>query len=161
MLLDRFRRRLPVLPMTPETLGVILFGLVIIVTTPFSIWPGGALQEFIDEYAKVVVVFVLIMNTLTTPKRLEQVMWLMLLCIGFIALRGVVDYVRGSNIVEGGRLTSAVSGIYGNPNDLAMSMVTFLPPAVVAALSRRNTGGPRLVAAIIVLLMTATIVFTK
>src|SRR5690349_23099221 len=80
MLLHRFARRLPVFRVTPETIGLILFAVVILATVPFSVWPGGALQSFIDEYSKVVIVFVLMMNTLTTPRRLEQVMWLILLC---------------------------------------------------------------------------------
>jgi O-antigen ligase len=161
MLLHRFAHRLPVFRVTPETIGLIAFGLVILGTVPFSIWPGGALASFTDEYVKVIIVFVLMMNTLTTPRRLEQVTWLILLCVGFIALRGVIDYARGVNIIEGGRLTAAVNGIYGNPNDLALTMVTFVPPAVVAVLSRRNALVWRLVAAIIVVLMMATIVFTK
>ena len=48
----------------------------------------------------------------------------------------------------------------GNPNDLAMNMVTFLPLAFVIAISRGRPL-PRIAAAIIALLMTATILFTK
>ena len=66
MLLHRFARRLPVFRVTPETLGVVALGLAILVTVPFSIWPGGALTEFTDYYLKTFLVFVLMMNTLTT-----------------------------------------------------------------------------------------------
>src|SRR5262245_40878387 len=161
MLLHRFAHRLPVFRITAETVGVMAFGCVILATVPFSIWPGGALGSFTDEYIKVVIVFVLMMNTLTTPRRLEQVTRLILVCIGFIALRGVIDYARGVNIIEGGRLTAAVNGIYGNPNDLALNMVAFLPPAAVIAASRRHPTIWRAIAAVIVVLMLATIVFTK
>ena len=74
---------------------------------------------FTDSYLKILVVFVLMMNTLTTPKRLEHITWLIILCVGYVAARGVFDYARGVNLVEGGRLAGAVSGIFGNPNDLA------------------------------------------
>jgi O-antigen ligase len=161
MLLHRFAHRLPVFRVTPETIGLIAFGLVIVGTVPFSIWPGGALASFTDEYVKVLIVFVLMMNTLTTPRRLEQVTWLILCCIGFIAFRGVIDYARDVNIIEGGRLTAAVNGIYGNPNDLALNMVTFMPLVIVAALSRRQSPARRMIAAVIVALMMATIIFTK
>ncbi|HEX4347972.1 MAG TPA: hypothetical protein VHZ73_10390, partial [Vicinamibacterales bacterium] len=73
MLLHRFARRLPVFRVTPETIGLIAFGFAILITAPFSIWPGGAIGIFTDMYLKVLVVFVLMMNTLTTPKRLEQI----------------------------------------------------------------------------------------
>ena len=86
MVLHRFARNLPVFRITTETLALIAFGVVILATVPFSIWPGGAFEVFSD-YVKIVVVFVLMMNTLTTVKRIEQVTWLILLCVGFIAAR--------------------------------------------------------------------------
>lgn len=50
MLLHRFARRLPVFRVTPETIGLLGFGMVILATAPFSIWPGGALDVFLDSY---------------------------------------------------------------------------------------------------------------
>jgi O-antigen ligase len=161
MLLHRFARRLPVFRITPETLGLLGFGAVILATAPFSIWPGGAFELFFDSYLKIVIVFVLMMNTLTTPKRLEQLTWLILLCCGYIAFRAVFDYARGVNLVEGGRVGGAVGGIFGNPNDLALNMVTFMPAALMVALTRRHSTLRRLTAAGIAALMLATVVFTK
>ena len=138
------------------------FGLVMLATVPFSIWPGGALGVFVDSYLKVVMVFVLMMNTLTTPKRLEQMTWLILVCCGYIAFRAVFDYARGVNLVENGRVAGAVSGIFGNPNDLALNMVTFLPAALMFALTPAVIPPlRRLIAAGIAVLMLATVVFTK
>jgi O-antigen ligase len=161
MILHRFTHRLPVFRITPETLGLVFFGCVILATAPFSIWPGGAVEVFTDSYAKVVIVFVLMLNTLTTPKRLEQVTWLILLCCGYIAGRAVIDYARGVNLVEGNRVGAAVGGIFGNPNDLALNMVTFMPAALMVALTRRHSAMRRLTAAAIVALMLATVIFTK
>ena len=161
MLLHRFARRLPVFRVTPETMGLVGFGLVILATAPFSIWPGAAFELFFDSYLKIMIVFVLMMNTLTTPKRLEQLTWLIVCCCGYIAARAVFDYARGINLVEGGRIGGAVSGIFGNPNDLALNMVTFMPAALMVALTRRHSAVRRLTAAGIAALMLATVVFTK
>ena len=161
MLLHRFARRLPVFRVTPETLGLVGFGIVILATAPFSIWPGGAFELFFDSYLKIMIVFVLMMNTLTTPRRLEQLTWLIVCCCGYIAGRAVFDYARGVNLVEGGRIAGAVSGIFGNPNDLALNMVTFMPAALMVALTRRHSFVKRLSAAVIAALMLATVVFTK
>jgi putative inorganic carbon (hco3(-)) transporter len=161
MLLHRFARRLPVFRVTPETMGLLVFGLVILATAPFSIWPGGAFELFFDSYLKIVIVFVLMMNTLTTPKRLAQLTWLIVCCCGYIAARAVFDYARGVNLVEGGRVGGAVSGIFGNPNDLALNMVTFMPAALMVALTARESPVKRLTAAAIAALMLATVVFTK
>jgi O-antigen ligase len=161
MLLHRFARRLPVFRITPETMGLIVLGVAIIATAPFSVWPGGAIDVFTDNYIKIVIVFVLMMNTLTTTERLEQLTWLILFCTGVIAALGVVNYASGVNLVEGGRLAGPVGGIFGNPNDLAMNMVTFLPPTIVVAMSKRHSPLKRAAASGIALLMLATIVFTK
>jgi len=161
MVLHRFARRLPVFRITPETMGLIVLGAVMLATVPFSIWPGGAVSTFADAYLKTVIVFVLMVNTLTTPKRLEQLTWLIVVCCGYIAARAVFDYARGVHIVEGSRVAGSVSGIFGNPNDLALNMVTFLPPAILIALGRQSPPLKRAIAAVVCILMLAAIVFTK
>jgi len=161
MVAGRMRRNLSVIQLTPETLALLFFGFVMLATVPFSVWPGGALSEFVETYLKVVMVFILMVNTLTTPKRLEQITWLILVCCGYIAFRAVLDYARGANLVEDGRVSGAVSGIFGNPNDLALNMVTFVPAALMILLSSRYTPIRRSIAAGIVVVMVATVVFTK
>jgi O-antigen ligase len=161
MILHRIARRQHVFRVTPETSGMVLFGIAMVATAPFSIWPGGALDVFIGSYLKILIVFVLMMNTLTTPRRLEQITWLILACCGYISTLAVVNYARGTNLVEDNRLAGPVSGIFGNPNDLALNMVTFLPAAVIIAMNPRYRSGRRLAAAGIAALMLATVVFTK
>jgi O-antigen ligase len=161
MILHRVARRQPIFRVTPETSGMLLFGLAILGTAPFSIWPGGALDVFTGYFLKILIVFVLMMNTLTTPRRLDQITWLILVCCGYISALAVINYARGTNLVENGRLAGPVSGIFGNPNDLALNMVTFLPAAVLIAMTPRYRSGRRLAAAGIAALMLATIVFTK
>lgn len=161
MVLHRFSSRQPVFRVTPETLGLLAFGAAILLSVPFSIWPGGSFGLFTDSFLKLLVVFVLMMNTLTTPSRIGQITWLIVLCCGFIAGRSVFDYARGLNLVEGNRLAGPVGGIFGNPNDLAMNMVTFLPAAAVIALSKQMPMAKRGLAALCAALMLATVVFTK
>jgi len=161
MVMHRLTSRQPVFRVTPETTGLLVLGAAILFTTPFSIWPGGSFGLFTDSYLKLLVVFVLMMNTLTTPRRIEQITWVIVLCCGFIAGRSVFDYARGVNLVEGNRLAGAIGGIFGNPNDLAMNMVTFLPAAAVVALSKRYAPSKRMLAALASALMLATVVFTK
>lgn len=161
MLVHRLTHRLPAFRVTAETLALAVFAAVIIATVPFSIWPGGAMSVFLDVIVKVMIVFILMMNTLTTPRRIEQITWLFLASVGFIAGRAVFDYVRGVNLVEGNRLAGPVGGIFGNPNDLALNMVAVLPLAIMFALSTRTSTLKRLFAAGLVALLTATVIFTK
>ena len=47
-------------------------------------------------------IFLLMVNTLTSPKRVERFMWLIVLATGYLAFRAVFDYARGVNLVENG-----------------------------------------------------------
>jgi O-antigen ligase len=155
----RTMRNLAPLPFTPELALLGAFAAVMVLTAPFSIWPSGALSTFTDLFMKVVLVFVLLTHALTAPHLLRRFTWLIIAAMGYIAGRGVIDYARGENLLLG-RLQGAVPGLVGNPNDLAMNMVAFLPFVAFAALAR----GPRLpraIAGVVSLLMVATLLFTK
>ena len=60
-------------------------------------------------------VFLLMMNTLTTPARLDRLMWLILLCVGVIAANSLANYAQGINLVEGGRLADRSAASSGTP----------------------------------------------
>jgi O-antigen ligase len=134
MSVKRLVRRLPLVSISPELIGLVTFGLVLVATTPFSFWPGGSVEVLTGLYLKVLLIVVLMINSLNTPLRLRRFTWLIVLASAYISLRAVLDYVRGVNIVEGSRVAGAVRGIFGNPNDLALNMVAFLPFAALLAL---------------------------
>jgi putative inorganic carbon (hco3(-)) transporter len=174
MAVKRLARQLPILQFSPEISGLAAFGLVLVGTTPFSFWPGGSIEVITDLYIKVLLIVVLMVNSLNTPVRLQRFTVLVVAASAYLGLRAVIDYVRGVNMVEGDRVAGAVMGVFGNPNDLALNMVAFLPFAALLALAAaritparrggRERAPARLVratAAGAVLLMLLTIVFTK
>src|SRR5688572_5018832 len=126
---SRLARGLPLSKTTPELLGVLALALCILGAAPFSVWMGGAIRTFTDLYAKVVLIFVLMVTTLTSPRRIERFTWLIVIASGYIAGRTVLDYARGINLIENGRVQGAVGGMFKNPNDLALNMVAILPLA--------------------------------
>ena len=63
MVTYRLGRQLPLVRLSPETVGVGLMACVMLATTPFSVWPGGALATFTEIYFKVVLVFLLMVNS--------------------------------------------------------------------------------------------------
>ena len=135
MVIGRLSRGLTLSRVTPELSGVILMGGIILATAPFSIWPGGSISTFTEIYSKIILIFVLIVNTLTSRKRVEQFVWLIVIASSYIAFRAVLDSARGINLVENGRVQGAVGGMFKNPNDLALNMVAVIPLA--ASLSMR------------------------
>ena len=156
----RISRSLPLVRISPEVIGVAGLAAVMLVTSPFSVWPGGAIGTFTDIYFKVVLVFILMVNSVRSVRALRWFTWLILAAMGYVAFRGTLDYFTGNNLIRGERLHGSISGLMGNPNDLAMNMVTFLPLAAMIAIAR---GRPvtRALAGVITVLMMATIIFTK
>jgi O-antigen ligase len=147
LIVGRLARRQTLTRMTPEFAGVLALGAVILITAPFSIWFGGAVSVFTDMYLKVALVYLLAVNVLISPKRIERLTWLLVLALGYLAFRAVFDYARGVNLIaRGTRVQGAVGGLMQNPNDLALHMVVFLPLAVFMAM-RPGSTVKRLVAA--------------
>jgi O-antigen ligase len=141
MVTGRLSRGLPVTRITPELIGVAGLGFVILFTAPFSIWPGGAIGTFTDVFAKVILIFLLMVNTLTTTERLFRFMSVVVVTTGYIATRAAIDYARGINLIENGRVQGAVGGMFQNPNDLALNMVAVLPLSVLVAMQAKTTFG--------------------
>ena len=143
-----------------EVIGVIVLGAVIVITIPFSFWPGGSAHVFSDVYVKIILIFALMISTLTSPKRIRQMTWLMIIASTYIAGRAVLDYLRGVNLVEGDRVRSAVGGMFQNPNDLALNLVTFLAPTLFIIIQERRPSR-RLFASFCAATMLAAVVCTK
>jgi putative inorganic carbon (hco3(-)) transporter len=153
------RREAPI-RVTPEVIGVFLLGFVILVTVPFSIWPGGSLRIFTDMYMQVALIFLLMVNTVTSPRRVERICWVIVLAFGYISARVIADYLRGINLVEGHRASGPVGGFFQNPNDLALNLAAFLPLTLMYV-KRPGPWTKRLLCAGFALLMLVAIVFTK
>jgi O-antigen ligase len=152
----RLNRGLPVTKMTLEIGAVLAFCALMLATAPFSIWPGGAVSVVTELFSKVIVIFVLIINTLTTRARFERFVQIVVLSCCYVGVRAVLDYTMGLNLVEDGRVQGA-GGLFGNPNDMALNLVAFLPLAVILALGRQRPwiratlaiGTPAILAAIV------------
>jgi O-antigen ligase len=160
MVLVNVGRREAPIRVTPEVVAIFGLGLVIAVTSPFSIWPGGSFRVFTDLYIQVALIFLLMVNTVTSPRRVERICWVIVLAFGYISVRVIFDYLRGVNLVEGNRAAGPVGGFFQNPNDLALNLAAFMPLALMYV-KRPGPALKRVVCAVIVLLMLVTIVFTK
>lgn len=138
MAFRRIRLGLPVAPLLPEVGGVVALGLLMLATLPFSIWKAGSLETFTDLFLKALLIFILMLHAVATPRRLEQFVGLILACCAYLAINAVVDYSRGVNLTYG-RVRGTVGGIFGNPNDLAMNLVTFFPLALAGLIAPLRT----------------------
>lgn len=144
---------------TPELTGLAVLAAAMLASVPTSTWPGGSVQEF-TTFLKVAAIFLLMVNTVTSPRRIERITWVIMLAFGYVSTRAVIDYMTGVNLVEGNRIRGIMGGFFENPNDLALNIVTFLP---IGFMYIKRPGPPlkRAVTLAVVLLMCATLVFTK
>ncbi|HSL21377.1 MAG TPA: O-antigen ligase family protein [Vicinamibacterales bacterium] len=160
MAFQRLRRGQAIVPLTPEFVGVAALGTLMALTIPFSFWKGGAFATFTDVYLKIIAIFVLMTHALRSPRRVERMTWVILLACGYLGFRAMLDYVRGVNLVEGGRVQGSIGGIFRNPNDLALNLVSYLPLAVFAAIAPGKTM-KRAAAMLIAALMVGAVIFTQ
>jgi O-antigen ligase len=106
---------------------------VCVISTFSSIYVRVAADQTAD-FAKIVLVYVLIENVVTTESRLKTVMWTMALCGLFPAVGTIYHYQTGI-FVEGTR--AAWRGIFGNPNEAAYGILVLIPIVLALAKSYR------------------------
>jgi O-antigen ligase len=89
-----------------------------------------ALATFMENFVRAVLMFIVIVNVVRTERRLR---WMMMLSMGvgvFLAGSALRDYATGNLAVEGYRVSGALQGMFGNPNDLSQYLVAMVPIAV-------------------------------
>jgi hypothetical protein len=109
-----------------------------ILSIPFGLDPSASFTAFTDVFLKPLLVFLLMINVVTSFRRLRVMMEVTVLSGAFVAVLTLSDYMQSKNLVAGIRATGAVGGIFENPNDLALAMNVLLPLAIGLGLSRPN-----------------------
>ena len=142
-LIERFasRQSLSVLPTGLKY----LLGLVgmMFLSVPFAVDPREAINTIFGLFLKVVLVFVLLINVVSSYDRLRRLMSLTVLCGTVIAVGTLLNFAAGKNLVGGYRATGAfggttLGGMFENPNDLALALDMLLPLALGLALTARS-----------------------
>jgi hypothetical protein len=109
-----------------------------ILSIPFALDPGNSFTAFTDLFLKILLVFLLAINVVTSFRRLRLLMEVTVLSAGVVAVRTLFEYAQGTNLVEGVRAGGPIGSILRNPNDLALAMNVLLPIALVLGLRRRH-----------------------
>jgi putative inorganic carbon (HCO3(-)) transporter len=117
-------------------LGVLLL-LAGILSVPFALEPARALKSFI-EFSKVVLMFIVMVNVLRTEKRLRTLILLVLFASCVLSMAALTDYLRGHLALEGRRIAGLIGGLFSNPNDLALHLVTMIPISLVLMIGSRG-----------------------
>lgn len=138
---------------------VLLLCLAGLLSIPLATDRANAWATFSDTFIRCVVIFIVMVNAVRTEARLKGILLVGLAASAWLSLGAVNDYRLGLATVEDYRVAGRGSGIFGNPNDLALFLVTMVPVAVALFFGGR---GPvrKILYAACALLMMAAIVLT-
>ncbi|MBA3242036.1 MAG: O-antigen ligase family protein, partial [Acidobacteria bacterium] len=97
-----------------------------------------AWNTFSDVFIRAMLVFVVIINAVRTERRLKGLMLLSLGSGCVLAAGALNNYRLGNLTVEGYRVEGVIGGMFENPNDMALHLVTMLPFAVALLFGSRG-----------------------
>ena len=86
-------------------------------------------NELTGDFARIVVIYFLMINLITNEKRLETTIWILLLSTLWLSIHGILlsmgIAIGPVELSKYDRITS--SGIFSDPNDLAQAIVVAIP----------------------------------
>jgi putative inorganic carbon (HCO3(-)) transporter len=110
----------------------LLAGQLFLASLMSPVWRGGAVYTTLD-FAKVLLIIIVISLAVNTLKRLRQLIFVQAASVAIIA---AVAVWKGRLIV--GRLEGTLGGNYSNPNDLALAIVISIPLCLVLLLRTKS-----------------------
>jgi hypothetical protein len=123
---------------TEVNMVLLLTGFAII-TMPIAKSPAMAWEEFNASFIKAVLMFIVMVNVIRTEYRLKGIMWIGIAVGVWLSLNALEDYQAGRFTVEGYRIEGSIGGMFGNPNDMALHLVTMMPLTLAFLMSADNT----------------------
>ncbi len=124
--------------LSTEVKSVLALVAVAIVTLPIARDRLTAWETFNDPFIKAVLIFIVMVNVIRTRKRLMTLIWLSLIISIYISLMAINLYLKGEFKTEGYRVSIDLVGLFNNPNDLAIQLVTMIPLVVGMALASKS-----------------------
>jgi O-antigen ligase len=123
----------------PKEVKLALFlGLIAIISIPQAIDPALSWEVFYTLYVKTLIVFIVMVNALRTERRLRTMILLALVTGGVMSITALFDYSAGRTGIYAERANVAISNMFGEPNSLALHLVTMIPLALVLAIGSKN-----------------------
>ncbi len=109
-----------------------------VLTIPIARDPSMAWTKFSEDFIKVVIMFVIMVNTLRTRLRLKGLMWLTISVGVMLSYQAIGLYQKGEFKTEGYRVSVDFGGMFGNPNDMALHLVIATPIALLLGIAAKN-----------------------
>ena len=117
---------------------ILLLTLTGVLSIPLALEPGRAFDSFI-QFFKVVLIFIVMVNVMRTEKRMKRLWILVLIATCILSVNAINDYRLGRLALQGERIKGSIGGLFDNPNDLALHLVTMIPIALAFFFTSRNS----------------------
>jgi O-antigen ligase len=142
----------------PKEVNFILLLLLMgLLSIPFAIEPMEAFPAFVD-FIKVVTMFIVMINVVRSEKRLRAMFWLALLVGVILSFNALNDYRQGKLLLGGDRIRGVLGGMFDNPNDMALYLVTMIPLALGLMFVARGLSKRLLYGALALLMISGVVV---
>nr|MCU0240532.1 hypothetical protein [Pyrinomonadaceae bacterium] len=124
--------------LSTEVKCILFITIYSLLTMPIAKSPPLAWETFNDSFSKAVAVFIVMVNVLRTEQRLKQLIWVSLAVAAWLSYTAINLFMSGEATVEGYRVDANVKGLFGNPNDLSLHLVTMIPITLALALGAKS-----------------------
>ncbi|MBS1794820.1 MAG: O-antigen ligase family protein [Acidobacteria bacterium] len=121
-----------------EVKAILALTLLALVTMPIAKDPPTAWATFNDTFIKAVLMFVVMVNVLRTRRRLMGLMWLSLSMAFILSYQALDLFMKGELKAEGYRVEVEIGGMFGNPNDMSLHLVTMIPLAICLGIASKS-----------------------
>jgi hypothetical protein len=118
-------------PLVVKILWLLLLQLVLCI--PFALWPGGAFSRVFDNFAKAVIVAMLISMAVVTTWELRKLLWIQVSAVALVTVASIL-----LRHFRDGRLQGIQKSILENPNDLAINIAISFPLGLAFMLHARG-----------------------
>ncbi len=141
----------------PQNKWMIALTLAVLASVVVSVDAPWSQAVFKDVFVKIVIIYVLIINLVDRPERVVAFQVVLGAATTFLACYAIYGRVSGLNTWEGTR-TGGI-GLLGDPNDLALTLLTTMPFVLLAAL--RTVGAARVAFGAMFGLSLVAVLFTQ
>jgi O-antigen ligase len=124
--------------MSTEVKAILALTFLALLTMPIAKDPPTAWAAFNDTFIKAVLMFIVMVNVLRTRGRLMGLIWLSLSVAFILSYQALALFMKGELLAEGYRAGAEIGGMFGNPNDLALHLVTMIPLAVCLGIAAKS-----------------------
>jgi O-antigen ligase len=113
---------------------------VVLVSMVLGASPGESWAYFSETYIKIIIMFIVMVNIVRTEWRLKGLFWLTIAAGCISSVGAINDHRAGNFTVEGYRVMGKIGvyGMFGNPDDMSLHLITMIPIAVALMFCTRN-----------------------